>query len=83
MNYFPVTSAIAIRDSKLNRQLTVMNDRAQGGSAEISKNTVELMHNRRLVTDDMHGVNEVLNETLSNGHGLKVTGKYWVNIFDT
>lgn len=83
MNYFPVTSAIAIRDSKLNRQLTVMNDRAQGGSAEITKNTVELMQNRRLVTDDQHGVHEVLNETLSDGHGLKTTGKYWVNIFDT
>ena len=31
-NYYPVTSAIAIRDIGSNVQMTVMNDRAQGGS---------------------------------------------------
>jgi len=31
-NYYPINSAIAIIDEETNMQLTVMNDRAQGGS---------------------------------------------------
>lgn len=36
-NYFPVTSAIAMRDKSglSNIQVSVMNDRAQGGTADI------------------------------------------------
>jgi hypothetical protein len=47
-NYYPVTSAIAFRDSKKNRQVTVMNDRTQGGSADLFNATIELMQHRRL-----------------------------------
>lgn len=32
-NYYPVNQAIAIRDSDSSLQLTVMNDRSQGGSS--------------------------------------------------
>ena len=32
-NYFPVNSAIAIRDKNSTIQMTVMNDRSQGGSS--------------------------------------------------
>jgi len=32
-NYYPVNQAIAIRDSGSSLQLTVMNDRSQGGSS--------------------------------------------------
>ena len=40
-----------------------MNDRAQGGSADLSgKATIELMQNRRLTEDDGKGVVEALNE---------------------
>ena len=44
-NYQPVDSAIAMRDrSGSNLQVTVMNDRAQGGAADLSeKATIELM----------------------------------------
>lgn len=31
-NYFPINSAIAIIDETTNMQMTVMNDRSQGGS---------------------------------------------------
>jgi len=44
-NYYPVDTAIAIRDTNgSNVQVTVMNDRAQGGSADVSRHaSIELM----------------------------------------
>lgn len=42
-NFYPVTSAIAMRDVNSSRQVTVMNDRCQAGSAEIDKSTIELI----------------------------------------
>ena len=63
-NYYPVDSAIAMRDQTgKNLQVTIMNDRAQGGSADLSgKANIELMQNRRLTEDDTKGVVEALNE---------------------
>ena len=56
-----------------------MTDRATGGSADLSaKSTIEIMQNRRLLRDDELGVEEFLNETDSNGHGLMVTQRYWL-----
>merc|ERR1711893_269289 len=46
-NYYPINSAIAIRDESKSMQLTVMNDRSQGGSV-LSDGSIELMQNRRL-----------------------------------
>ena len=53
-NYYPVDSAIAMRDKSglSSIQVTVMNDRAQGGTADVQKSTIELMHHRRLLGDD-------------------------------
>lgn len=42
-NFYPVDSAIAIRDNAKGHQVTIMNDRAQGGSADLRKSTIELM----------------------------------------
>ena len=81
-NYYPVDSAIAMRDVNRGIQVTVMNDRAQGGSAELEKSTIELMQHRRMLQDDNRGPKEILNETDSNGNGIKVTAKYWLHIFD-
>jgi len=49
-----------------------MNDRAQGGSADLSsKSSIELMQNRRLTEDDIKGAVEALNETdVQSGQGL-------------
>jgi hypothetical protein len=55
-----------------------MNDRAQAGSAELRKSTIELMQHRRLLQDDNKGVQEFLNETDPKGIGIKVTAKYWM-----
>lgn len=61
-----------------------MNDRPQGGAADLSsKATIELMQHRRLLRDDDLGVEEYLNETDSKGDGIRVTAKYLVQIFDT
>jgi len=71
-NYYPVDSAIAMRDQTgKNLQVTIMNDRPQGGSVGVSGNAnIELMQHRRLTEDDNKGVVEVLNETDSQGYGL-------------
>ena len=81
-NYYPVDSAIAMRDRSgiSNLQVTVLTDRAQGGSADLSsKATIELMQHRRILLDDTLGVEEYLNETdVTDGMGIKVTAKYWI-----
>lgn len=63
-----------------------MNDRAQGGSADLSdKSTIELMQNRRLTQDDGKGVSDALNEGEDfegRYQGLSVTAKYLIQIFD-
>lgn len=55
--------------------MTVMNDRAQGGSV-IDAGRIELMINRRLYYDDKRGVVEPLNETDSYGNGLTVNANF-------
>jgi hypothetical protein len=69
-NYYPVTTGIAIRDEFT--QMTIMNDRTQGGSS-LSNGTIELMQNRRILADDQRGINEPLDEydDYANMIGLK------------
>ena len=84
-NYFPVNAAIAMRDQSglSNIQVTILNDRTQGGSADLSqKGTIELMQHRRILRDDDLGVAEALNETDSENEGVRVTAKYYMQIFD-
>jgi len=80
-NYFPVDSAIAMRDqNNTDLQVTIMNDRAQGGSADLTDGaTIELMQHRRLLSDDDRGVNEALNETSnSDDLGIQVNARYYM-----
>lgn len=60
-NYFPVGTALAIRDA--HAQLTVLTDRVQGGTGSVLDGTVELMVTRRVLYDDSRGVGETMNET--------------------
>jgi hypothetical protein len=60
-NYYPIQTAIAMIDEQTNLQMTVMNDRSQGG-AVIKNGRIELIQNRRLNVDDWRGVDEALNE---------------------
>lgn len=76
-NFYPVTSAIAIRDG--DKQVTVMNDRTQAGGADVDqKATIELMHHRRMVMDDVRGVEEALNERDETGYGIRVNARYYL-----
>ena len=63
-----------------------MNDRPQGGSADLSdKATIELMQQRRLLSNDqVNGFDESLNET-STEHptGLPINAQYNMQIFNT
>ena len=63
-------------------QVTVLNDRPQGGSAILGNNTIELMQNRRTTDDDAKGVIEAMNETDADGFGVRVNARYFVQIFD-
>eukprot|EP00930_Biecheleria_cincta_P010286 TRINITY_DN1122_c3_g1_i1.p1 TRINITY_DN1122_c3_g1~~TRINITY_DN1122_c3_g1_i1.p1 ORF type:complete len:1002 (-),score=168.48 TRINITY_DN1122_c3_g1_i1:36-3041(-) len=60
-NYYPVTSALAIRDA--HAQLTVLTDATQGGTGCVRDGELELMVHRALLKDDGRGVGEPLNET--------------------
>lgn len=52
-------------------QVNVMNDRAQGGSADLTQSAnVELMQNRRILYSDDCSPNEALNETEYDGLGI-------------
>jgi hypothetical protein len=86
LNYYPVDYAIAMRDfsNTTNLQVTIMNDRAQGGSADLhDSNTIELMQNRVILRDDDKGIGlEVLNETEADEMGLIISAKYYMQIFD-
>lgn len=68
-NYYPVQTAIAIRDTKKSLQMTVMNSRSQGGAA-IQKGRVELMQHRRIFYDDWRGMGEHLDEKDSYGNPI-------------
>jgi len=83
-NYYPITSAIAMRDISSNLQVTLLNDRPQGGAADVLlNNTIELMQQRRLLDDDGKGIGEPLNETDSfDDLGIQVSAKYRMQIFD-
>ena len=62
-NFYPITSAIAIKDSNSSKQVTVMTDRAVGGSAGMrSQSNIEIMHNRRINGHDAYGITEHLND---------------------
>ena len=76
-NYYPIQQAIAIRDANSTKQMTVMNDRSQGGSV-LSSGSIELMQDRRLLFDDWRGVGEALNETNLSGTGIQVNARYYI-----
>lgn len=72
-NYYPINSHISIKDKSADKQLTILVDRAQGGSS-LDDGLLELMLHRRLLYDDAYH-SEVLNET-AYGVGLAVRGTH-------
>ncbi|EAS02485.2 glycoside hydrolase family 38 amine-terminal domain protein (macronuclear) [Tetrahymena thermophila SB210] len=60
-NYYPIGSMIQIQDEDTNQQISVVNDRSQGGTS-LKEGQLELMIHRRTLQDDNRGVGESLNE---------------------
>lgn len=80
-NYYPINSAISMKDITSKRQFTVMNDRSQGGTSMLP-GTIELMQNREAPSDDNKGVGEPLREKDEQGYGIRVKATYYVQICD-
>ena len=80
-NYYPVTTAIAIRDESNGLQMTVMNSHTQGGSS-LKQGRIELMQNRRISSQDNRGMGEPLDEVDEDGNGIHVPATYYVQIFN-
>jgi len=65
-------------------QVTVLNDRPQGGSADLSSPaTIELMQHRRILMKDGYDTGTGINQTDRDGRGIRVTARYYMQIFDT
>ncbi|CAG2100054.1 unnamed protein product, partial [Medioppia subpectinata] len=78
-NYYPVTNWIAIKDEATGLQLTILNDRAQGGTG-FREGQIELMVHRRVLHDDGMGVGEPLDEPGVDGNGLTIRGRFWLQL---
>ncbi|XP_011098966.1 probable alpha-mannosidase At5g13980 isoform X1 [Sesamum indicum] len=79
-NYYPINLGIYVKDNK--KELSVLVDRAVGGSSLVD-GQIELMLHRRLLRDDGKGVAEALNETVcidNQCKGLTIQGKYYYKI---
>jgi hypothetical protein len=82
-NYYPVSTAMYVRDEDGGKQLSILPDRGQAG-ASLRDGEMELLIHRRLVVDDNRGVEEPLNETTGGishypdwtryGEGITVSG---------
>lgn len=79
-NYYPINLGIYIESE--NTELSVLVDRAVGGTSMVD-GQIELMLHRRMTHDDAKGVGEVLNEEVcafNDCKGLMIKGKFYVRI---
>jgi len=73
-NYYPINSHISLKDASIGKKLSVLVDRAQGGSS-LTDGQLELMVHRRLLHDDFQV--GPLDET-AYGVGLTVRGTHFL-----
>lgn len=71
-NYVPINSRIFIQDLQRDTQLTILNDRSQGGTS-LESGQIEIMVHRRTVQDDHRGVGEPLSENIIVRGSFKVS----------
>ncbi|PIN24225.1 Glycosyl hydrolase, family 38 - alpha-mannosidase [Handroanthus impetiginosus] len=79
-NYYPINLGIYMEDETM--EVSVLVDRAVGGSSLVD-GQLELMLHRRLINDDSRGVGEALNEevcVLNSCKGLTIQGKFYLRI---
>ena len=70
-NFYPITSAIQLKDETQKKTFTVVNDRSQSGTS-LENGKIQLMQNRRLFADDNRGVGEALDQTDDDDNGLRI-----------
>ncbi|XP_071865397.1 lysosomal alpha-mannosidase II isoform X2 [Bombus fervidus] len=75
-NYYPITSKISLKDDEKLLKLSLLTDRAEGGTS-MRDGEIEMMIHRRLLRDDAFGVGEALNES-AFGEGLVVRGSHYI-----
>ncbi|KAL1517913.1 hypothetical protein ABEB36_001613 [Hypothenemus hampei] len=75
-NYYPVTERINIKDPNQDIQLSILTDRAQGGSS-LEDGDIELMLHRNTKLDDYLGVDEELMDWAYNT-GVVVRGSHYM-----
>ncbi|KAK4747701.1 hypothetical protein SAY87_014287 [Trapa incisa] len=79
-NYYPINLGTYVEDGQ--RELSVLVDRAVGGSSLVD-GQLELMLHRRMLHDDIRGVGEILNETVciqNKCEGLTIQGKFYLRV---
>lgn len=89
-NYHPVTSAISVTDTNRSqsnfteKQVVILNDRPQGGSAGLRQGkNIELMHQRRQYGYGAYGPHEYLNDLDGiEGKGLQIAATYYMLVED-
>jgi hypothetical protein len=93
-NYYPVNTAIFMEDVITKKALAVVVDRTSGGSS-LEDGSIEVMVQRRIISDDGRGVDEALNETSRGinseppfgnatrlGDGIVMTGTHRILVGD-
>ncbi|CAG2104066.1 unnamed protein product, partial [Medioppia subpectinata] len=75
-NWFPIYSHVSIRDENQGLQMTVLNDRTQGGSS-LMNGELELMVHRRLENKGQGGDFKI-DEPGVDGKGLEVRGRHYL-----
>jgi hypothetical protein len=84
-NFYPVSSAIAIRDTNSDKQVTIATTHVMGGSAGLRNGkNIELMHNRRFNIFDSYGLDDTFFEADSQDDtkGSQTESTYYLQIFN-
>ena len=78
-----VNSTITNEGEEVTTQMAVITERSQGGTS-IKNGTIELMQQRRFITDDEKGIGyDYLNEYIDNtflNEGIKVKATYFLKL---
>lgn len=86
-NYYPTSTSMYIKDEAADVQLSLLTDRSLA-AASLANGQMEMMVHRRLLIDDLRGVEEPLNETVGGitpyptwnriGDGITITGRQYL-----
>lgn len=81
-NFYPIQSALVIRDEMRKRQVTIMPDRAVAGAAGLRGSNIEMIQIRRLAHWDQYSFHEFYNMNNTDYYGIDKKATYYMQIFD-